>query len=120
MKLITNIAKMQEFSRQVRTAGLTVGFVPTMGYLHDGHLELVRRARREAEVVVVSIFVNPTQFDRDDDFADYPRDDVRDRELLEAERVDVLFMPDAAEVHGTDAASTVAVERLTSTKILGR
>jgi pantoate--beta-alanine ligase len=113
VKVITSIAKMQEFSRQVHIAGLTVGFVPTMGYLHEGHLELVRRARREADVVVVSIFVNPKQFDRDDDFEQYPRDDRHDRGLLEGEHVEVLFMPNAEDVYTRDAATNVAVERLT-------
>jgi len=113
MKTITGIAKMQEFSRQVRTGGLTIGFVPTMGFLHEGHLELVRQARRDADVVVVSIFVNPTQFNRSDDFESYPRDEERDHDLLCAERVDVLFTPSAADVYTPGAATSVAVEGLT-------
>ena len=113
MKVITDIAKMQEFARQVRLGGLTIGFVPTMGFLHDGHLELVRRAREQTDVVVSSIFVNPAQFDRSDDFDAYPRDDARDRSLLEQERVDVLFMPAAGEVYGDGAATRVVVTELT-------
>ena len=115
MKTITSVRKMQEFSRQVRGAGLTVGFVPTMGYLHEGHMELVRRAREASDVVVVSIFVNPTQFDRKDDFEKYPRNDARDRELLERERVDVLFAPEAGDVYRADAATSVRVSRLDAT-----
>jgi pantoate--beta-alanine ligase len=115
MKVLSHIGKMQEFSRQVRHAGLRVGFVPTMGFLHEGHMELVRRARREAEVVVVSIFVNPKQFDRKEDFDRYPRDDERDHALLAAERVDVLFRPDAEEVYKGSAATTVSVAGLTAT-----
>ena len=115
MKTITSIGKMQEFARQVRGANLTIGFVPTMGYLHEGHIDLVRHARTESDVVVVSIFVNPTQFDRKDDFDRYPRDDARDHALLEAERVDVLFMPAADQVYQPGAATRVRVDRLAET-----
>ncbi len=115
MKVIRDIDKMQEFARQVRLGGLTIGFVPTRGFLHEGHLELVRHARDEADVVVVSIFVNPTQFDRSDDFDAYPRDDARDRALLEGERVEVLFMPEADAVYLADAATRVGVNGLTDT-----
>ena len=115
MKVIRDIDKMQEFARQVRLGGLTIGFVPTMGFLHEGHLELVRNAQDEADVVVVSIFDNPTQFDRSDDFDAYPRDDARDRALLEGERVEVLFMPEADEVYLADAATRVGVNGLTDT-----
>jgi len=113
MKVITNIRKMQEFSRQVRGAGLRIGFVPTMGYLHEGHVELVRHAREHSDVVVVSIFVNPAQFDRKDDFDRYPRDEQGDIALLEHEGVEVLFMPKAEEVYAPGAATRVRVEGLT-------
>jgi pantoate--beta-alanine ligase len=113
MKVITSIPKMQEFSRQVRGAGLSVGFVPTMGYLHEGHIELIRRARELSDVVVVSIFVNPTQFDRKDDFDRYPRDEQGDRALLEHEGVEVLFTPKTEDVYAPGAATRVRVEGLT-------
>jgi pantoate--beta-alanine ligase len=112
MKVVASIAKMQELSRQFRGGALTIGFVPTMGYLHDGHLELVRRARAESDVVVVSIFVNPTQFNNQEDFAKYPRDVVADRAVLEHVGVDVLFMPEASEVYADGAATTVHVGTL--------
>jgi pantoate--beta-alanine ligase len=112
MKEVTSIAKMQELSRQLRGGGLTVGFVPTMGYLHDGHLELVRRARTECDVVVVSIFVNPTQFNNREDFEKYPRDVAADRAVLEHVGVDVLFTPEASEVYADGAATTVRVGAL--------
>ena len=112
MKTITDIAKMQEFSRQVHLGGLTVGFVPTMGSLHDGHLELVRRARAEADVVVVSIFINPTQFNDPADFENYPRDDAADDAALEREGVDVLFRPRAECVYREDSTTTVRVGEL--------
>jgi pantoate--beta-alanine ligase len=113
MKVITSIAKMQEFSRQVRLGGLSIGFVPTMGFLHDGHMDLVRAAREECDVVVVSIFVNPAQFNDATDFDKYPRDEHRDAEMLVAERTDVLFIPVAADVYCADASTKVTVSALT-------
>ena len=112
MKTVTRVAKMQELARQLRTGGLTIGFVPTMGYLHDGHLELVRRARSECDTVVVSIFVNPTQFNNRDDFEKYPRDVAADTAVLEHAGVDVLFMPEASEVYAPGASTTVHVGAL--------
>ena len=89
--------------------GAVLGFVPTMGALHEGHLSLVRRARAECEVVAASIFVNPLQFGPNEDFAKYPRTFVADCGLLEAEGVCVLFAPEAAEMYPEDAVTTVTV-----------
>jgi len=98
MREITSIADMRSWSRAERSRRHTIGFVPTMGYLHEGHLRLVDRARELAERVVVSIFVNPLQFGPSEDLARYPRDLPRDRQLAEARGVDCLFVPDAAAV----------------------
>lgn len=113
MKVIRKISQMQSFSRQAAREGRIIGFVPTMGYLHEGHLELVRRARRECDVVVVSIFVNPTQFALGEDYESYPRDEKRDAALLEEEGVDVLFAPDVDEMYPEKLLTTVSVSEIT-------
>lgn len=93
---------MQRRALAWRREGLSVGLVPTMGYLHEGHLSLVRIARARADRVVVSLFVNPTQFGVGEDLDRYPRDEARDAALCEAEGVDVLFAPAAADMYATD------------------
>jgi pantoate--beta-alanine ligase len=104
-----------ELSRWRATATQPVGFVPTMGYLHEGHLSLVRRARAESGSVVVSIFVNPTQFSPNEDFQRYPRDLNRDLGLLESARVDAAFTPAVDEMYPTGASTIVDVEALSHT-----
>lgn len=90
-----------------------IGFVPTMGYLHDGHLSLVRRARKECASVVVSIFTNPTQFAPGEDLETYPRDIPRDKELLSAEQVDLVWIPAVDEMYPEDYQTWVVVEEVT-------
>ncbi|MFC1463039.1 pantoate--beta-alanine ligase, partial [Verrucomicrobiota bacterium] len=102
MKTITTIPEMRAFSAGARRAGKRIGFVPTMGYLHEGHLSLVREAKSACDVTVVSIFVNPTQFGPNEDFARYPRDRERDEGLCRAEGVDVVFAPEANEMYAAD------------------
>jgi len=91
----------------------SVGFVPTMGYLHEGHLSLVKRAKAENETVVVSIFVNPTQFGPEEDFARYPRDFGRDTALLEGEGVDLIFAPSAEDMYPEGSDGWVEVGKIT-------
>ncbi len=99
MRLITSIAEMQTFGRQTRAAGKSLGLVPTMGALHEGHLSLVRQARRQCDVVVVSIFVNPTQFGPAEDISRYPRNLDQDLEELRPFRVEAVFAPAASEMY---------------------
>ena len=96
----------------MRNQGKTIAFVPTMGYLHEGHLSLMRLARSMADTLVVSIFVNPTQFGPGEDLGAYPRDFERDRSLCRNEGVDVLFHPTAAEMYGPRFQTFIALEQL--------
>jgi pantoate--beta-alanine ligase len=112
MRIIEKIAEMRQWSEAERRTGRRIAFVPTMGFLHSGHLCLVRDARARGERLVVSIFVNPRQFGPGEDFAGYPRDFTRDRELLENESVDVLFHPSVEEMYPRGAQTHVEVERL--------
>ena len=99
MKIIKNSNQLHEILGLLKKKGKTIGFVPTMGYLHEGHLSLVRQARSENDIVVVSIFVNPTQFGPKEDFKKYPRDFKRDRLLLSPEKVDYLFFPAQTSIY---------------------
>lgn len=110
MRVLSSISAFREARRRI---GGTVGFVPTMGYLHEGHLTLVRRAKEENETAVASIFVNPTQFGPKEDFAQYPRDPERDLSLLDKEGTDLVFMPDAEEIYPQAFATWVSVEKVT-------
>lgn len=111
MKIVTTIA---EFRQVRRGYGFeSVGFVPTMGYLHEGHLELIRRARTENERVVASIFVNPKQFSPTEDLSRYPRDLDRDFHMLAGENVDLVFVPSNEVMYPPDYQTTVSVSRVT-------
>ena len=110
MKVARTVSGMKEFRRRM---GESVGFVPTMGYLHEGHLSLVRQARAETRNVVVSIFVNPTQFNASEDLASYPRDIERDLGLLRQENTDFVFLPEPEEMYPPGASSWVDVRDIT-------
>jgi pantoate--beta-alanine ligase len=109
MRIVKSVAEMQAVCREVRAGGALIGFVATMGALHEGHLSLVRRARAECGVVVTSIFVNPLQFAPGEDLARYPRTFVEDCAWLEAEGVEVLFAPEVGEMYPEGSATTVTV-----------
>ena len=99
MKILSTTFDMKDWSRKAISAGSIIGFVPTMGFLHEGHLALMRRARMETDLLVASIFVNPTQFGPSEDLATYPRDPDSDTRKCEECRVDALFMPVAGEIY---------------------
>ncbi|GIW45100.1 MAG: pantothenate synthetase [Candidatus Binatia bacterium] len=113
MQVIETIRAMQHWADAQRAAGRRIGFVPTMGFLHDGHLRLVELARSRADLTVVSIFVNPLQFGPREDFDRYPRDLQGDRRKLEAKGVDVLFVPLAEEMYPEGFQTVVEVREVT-------
>jgi pantoate--beta-alanine ligase len=115
MRTVRTVAELREALAPERRAERSIGLVPTMGYFHDGHLSLMRRARADADVVVVSLFVNPAQFGPGEDLDAYPRDEDRDARLAEAEGVDLLFAPPVEEVYPEGFDTTVTVRGLTET-----
>ncbi len=119
MKTISKAAEMQDAVNREKSRGKTVGFVPTMGFLHEGHMSLVRESLKKADVTVVSIFVNPTQFGPKEDFKDYPRNINRDTEILKKEGVDYLFFPGNEEIYPDRYKTYVEVHDLQD-KLCGR
>ncbi|MGA2316866.1 MAG: pantoate--beta-alanine ligase [Thermodesulfobacteriota bacterium] len=113
MEVIKTIKEMKEFSSQARRAGKTIAFVPTMGYFHDGHLSLMREGRRRGHLLIISLFVNPTQFGPNEDFKNYPRDFERDSKMAEEVGVDVLFAPEASDMYPLNHQTIVRVEKVT-------
>lgn len=112
MLLVEAISEMRKWSEGQRREGRRIALVPTMGFLHEGHLQLVREAKKSAERIAVSIFVNPAQFAPEEDFSAYPRDFERDRRLLETEGVDLLFQPAARDIYPAGFQTYVNVEDL--------
>jgi len=107
MEIVRRVHAMKEIAARARTTRRKIGFVPTMGCLHDGHLSLVRRVKDVSDIVVVSVFVNPTQFGPGEDLEAYPRDLARDADLCVAEGVDYLFTPEATEIYPPGSCTVV-------------
>jgi pantoate--beta-alanine ligase len=113
MKIIKSVKKMQSYSESLRLQGKRIAFVPTMGYFHEGHLSLMKEAKKMAGCVVVSIYVNPAQFGPKEDFSKYPRDLERDLKMAESVKVDVIFYPPDDEIYPADYQTYVDVEKVT-------
>ena len=113
VKIIKTVREMHRAADRIRQAGLRIGLVPTMGYLHEGHLSLVRQALKMTDRVVVSIFVNPMQFSPTEDLAAYPRDIDRDLELIDQYGVHLAYLPDEKEIYPGEFATSVRVTNLT-------
>ena len=119
MQVIKTIQAMEERSSQARGEGEVIVFVPTMGFFHEGHLSLMREGRKLGDLLVVSLFVNPTQFSPNEDFKNYPRDFERDRKMAEGVGTDILFAPEPGEMYPPDHQTLVRVEKV-SQNLCGR
>lgn len=113
MVLVKNISEIKDLVSEWKKEGKTIGLVPTMGYLHEGHESLIKKARKENDKVIVSVFVNPTQFGPNEDLESYPRNIEKDRELCESCGVDVVFNPEPFEMYKKNASTYINVEGLT-------
>jgi pantoate--beta-alanine ligase len=112
MKVVRRIEEMRGLARRAKLKGLSIGFVPTMGALHAGHVSLIRACRKENDLAVVSVFVNPVQFGPREDFQKYPRDLKRDARICRREGVDILFCPDASSMYAASHRTFITVEGL--------
>ena len=119
MKICNTIDEIRSHIKIIKKADKSIGFVPTMGYLHDGHLSLVKKAKEENDIVVVSIFVNPTQFGAGEDLESYPRDLDRDFQLLKSQEVDFVFVPSVDEMYNKAYKTYVDVEGQITKKLCG-
>ncbi len=119
MKIINTIKDIRSAVKHARENGKTIGFVPTMGYLHEGHLSLVKKAKEENDLVVVSIFVNPTQFGEGEDFETYPRDLERDSNLVKSVGADIVFAPLVIEMYPPGASTYVEIASDITAKLCG-
>lgn len=113
MRVISNISEIREIVKEWKRDGLTVGFVPTMGYLHEGHESLIKYSVNENDKSIVSIFVNPTQFSPNEDLESYPRDLERDTEICYRNEVDIVFTPTTEEMYDADFSTIINMEGLT-------
>lgn len=120
MRIIKTIDEVRREVKIARESGKSVGLVPTMGFLHEGHLSLIKRARKENDIVVVSIFVNPTQFGPGEDFETYPKDFGKDSKMCEDEGADIVFVPEVSEIYNKDFNTYVEVEGEITKKLCGK
>ncbi|MRG86377.1 pantoate--beta-alanine ligase [Salinibacillus xinjiangensis] len=111
MKIIRSIAEMQQIALSAKRDSQSIGFVPTMGYLHEGHQQLLRAGREENHILVMSIFVNPLQFGPNEDFDRYPRDEEHDFEVAKQEQVDYVFIPSVEEMYPTPMSLTLTMQK---------
>lgn len=118
MKVINNISEMQSISDNLRRAGKKIGFVPTMGFLHDGHLSLIKESKINSDVTIVSIYVNPSQFGPNEDFEQYPRDFDSDEKLCKNAGVDIVFYPENQNMYSPQHLTTIGIKNL-SNKLCG-
>lgn len=114
MEVLSTVSEIQALSLRLQKEGKTIGFVPTMGYLHEGHLSLIDLIRERSDVLILSIFVNPTQFGLGEDLEKYPRDWERDLQLCRERKVDYVFAPHADEIYLSDASTYVSEEGVSS------
>ena len=112
MQVIRSVKEMKTRSMDLRKDGKTIGFVPTMGFLHEGHLSLVDLIRKDCDILLLSIYVNPTQFGVGEDFDKYPRDTERDLELCRSRGVDLVFIPESSEIYAGNASTYVVEEEV--------
>lgn len=119
MRVVKTIKHLRQILSQARLKGQKIGFVPTMGYLHEGHLSLMRQARQECAVCVVSIYVNPKQFGPHEDFKHYPRDIKRDATMVKKENVDILFIPSDNVIYSNSYLTYIDVEKM-SDRLCGK
>lgn len=119
MKVLTTIKDIRLRTKEARRNGKSIGFVPTMGYLHEGHLSLVKRAKKENDLVIVSIFVNPTQFGPGEDLESYPRDLERDSRLVEGIGADIVFYPSVEEMYPLGCSTYVDIDGDITKKLCG-
>jgi pantoate--beta-alanine ligase len=116
VKLIRNVKEMQELALHLKKENKSIAFVPTMGYLHEGHQTLLRKGRKENDILVLSIFVNPLQFGPNEDLDRYPRDEVHDMKVAEQEQVDIVFIPSVQEMY--PKASSILLQVTERTNVL--
>lgn len=114
MIVVKTVKEMQQLSKNYRAQNKSLGFVATMGFLHEGHLSLVEEAKNKDDIIIMSIFVNPTQFGPNEDFDSYPRDFERDRQLAEKHGVDILFYPSVSEMYPNELTTTIQVKKRTN------